>query len=369
MPATDVRHTDADGTLLGESAQLLVGDSVTGLEVVRSLTDPSTVVLRVKSDTADTVAVDLQTKGGGPVTVNGDPLASGDVEGPASSVPGAIPVFTDSSGKVIEDSAREFGGAGGVATLDGSALVEQNPATATATPAASAIPIADSEGRLAAGFMRPEAYDYRLKQWSHDMGATTVSITGSAATFDQLGSSPVVAASESATGSYESQQTAASSGAVAGRASSVVIMTRAQNPILSGEILTATGVANIRLWFGWSSADLTEVTTPSSGPVVAAFRYDSTVDAGVWHAVCASGSGATEASCGVGIAGSTKFRFRIEYNAGSSEFWFYIDDVLVATIADDLPPTATQMKLWTSVTALTSTARRFFWSFWTCLSK
>lgn len=42
--------------------------------------------------------------------------------------------------------------ASGLATLDGSTLVVQNPANATATPTASKIPIADGSGKLAAGW-------------------------------------------------------------------------------------------------------------------------------------------------------------------------------------------------------------------------
>lgn len=62
-----------------------------------------------------------------------------------SSAAVLVPV-TNASGKI----SSGFGGsASGLATLNGSTLVVENPANATATPTASKIPIADSAGQLA----------------------------------------------------------------------------------------------------------------------------------------------------------------------------------------------------------------------------
>ncbi|MGD9730155.1 MAG: hypothetical protein AB7V39_27775, partial [Nitrospiraceae bacterium] len=47
-------------------------------------------------------------------------------------------------------NVNELGAVNGIATLDGSSLVVQDPANATATPTASKIPLADGAGKLAA---------------------------------------------------------------------------------------------------------------------------------------------------------------------------------------------------------------------------
>ena len=61
-----------------------------------------------------------------------------------TSAPYAIPA-ANSAGKL---SSGWGGAVSGLATLDGSSLVVQNPANATATPTASKIPIADGSGLL-----------------------------------------------------------------------------------------------------------------------------------------------------------------------------------------------------------------------------
>ena len=61
-----------------------------------------------------------------------------------TTAPYAIPA-ADLAGKL---SSGWGGAASGLATLDGSSLVVQNPANATATPTASKIPIADGSGKL-----------------------------------------------------------------------------------------------------------------------------------------------------------------------------------------------------------------------------
>jgi hypothetical protein len=50
------------------------------------------------------------------------------------------------------DHASALGAASGIATLNGGSTVVQNPASASATPGAAVIPIADGSGQLAAGF-------------------------------------------------------------------------------------------------------------------------------------------------------------------------------------------------------------------------
>jgi hypothetical protein len=64
-------------------------------------------------------------------------------------------------------NASEKAAASGVASLDGSSLVVQNPANATATPTASKIPIADGSGDLDAGWV-PDTISHNLA-----IGSTT----------------------------------------------------------------------------------------------------------------------------------------------------------------------------------------------------
>ena len=61
-----------------------------------------------------------------------------------------VSLMTDSLAVKIPTAQKAA--ASGVASLDGSSLVVQNPANATATPTASKIPIADVSGKLAAGW-------------------------------------------------------------------------------------------------------------------------------------------------------------------------------------------------------------------------
>ncbi|UCG88387.1 MAG: hypothetical protein JSW71_07550, partial [Gemmatimonadota bacterium] len=61
--------------------------------------------------------------------------------------------YNGSAWVVVEDQGNKAQ-ASGYPSLDGSSLVVQNPANATATPAASKIPIADGAGKLAAGWVQ-----------------------------------------------------------------------------------------------------------------------------------------------------------------------------------------------------------------------
>ncbi len=69
-----------------------------------------------------------------------------------SSAAVLIPV-TDSNGK-LDDGFVHKGTASGLASLNGSTLVVENPANATATPTASKIPIADSSNKLDNGWLK-----------------------------------------------------------------------------------------------------------------------------------------------------------------------------------------------------------------------
>jgi len=84
---------------------------------------------------------------GGKLTPAQIPTAVGDVTGPGINTAGALALFSGTTGKILADGPVP-GAAGGVATLNGSSKVVEDPANATATPTASKIPIADGSGKL-----------------------------------------------------------------------------------------------------------------------------------------------------------------------------------------------------------------------------
>lgn len=76
------------------------------------------------------------------------PAGSGDVTGPAGATDDDVALFDGATGKAIKDSGKKIAAANGIASLDASSKVVQDPANATATPGASKIPIANAAGRL-----------------------------------------------------------------------------------------------------------------------------------------------------------------------------------------------------------------------------
>lgn len=77
-----------------------------------------------------------------------NPAGSGDVTGPGSSTADDLVLFNDNTGKVIKDSGKKIGAASGVASLNASTKVVEDPANATATPAGSKIVISDAGGKV-----------------------------------------------------------------------------------------------------------------------------------------------------------------------------------------------------------------------------
>lgn len=92
--------------------------------------------------------------------VAGAPPPFGDVTGPAGATPDAVALFDGATGKLLKDSGAPLASANGVATLNGSTLVVQNPANAQTTPAAAKIPISSVNGKANA-WVDPYVIVYR----------------------------------------------------------------------------------------------------------------------------------------------------------------------------------------------------------------
>lgn len=74
---------------------------------------------------------------------------------------------------------------------------------------------------------------------------------------------------------------------------------------------------------------------PNSDTAGVFFRYDQTQS--VWQAVCKTGGVETVVNTDITVAVSTTYRWRIEINAAGNQALFYIDGVLKATIATNIP--------------------------------
>jgi len=74
---------------------------------------------------------------------------------------------------------------------------------------------------------------------------------------------------------------------------------------------------------------------PNSDTAGVFFRYDQTQS--VWQAVCKTGGVETVVNTDITVAVSTTYRWRIEINAAGNQALFYLDWVLKATIATNIP--------------------------------
>lgn len=239
----------------------------------------------------------------------------------------------------------------------GSAAVEAAATAATA----SSIPKSSSLGQLAREWVRPFFFDRRIVFVQHDVGATTVSRFGLAA---DPTSSGTPSAADTVSGCYELCQTGTTSGNTAGRITASNVAFRDWNPRSTWKVLSAASIANIRWWIGFTSADLSGVSTPTTQHV-AAFSYDTGRDGTVyWRTVTCDGSTATVTTTSVAIAGSTAYNLRIEFDEANANIKFYIDEVLASTHTTNRPASATGLKAQWCATTLTSAAKRISWSWW-----
>ena len=239
----------------------------------------------------------------------------------------------------------------------GSAAVEAAATAATA----SSIPKSSALGQLAREWVRPFFFDRRIVFVQHDVGATTVSRFGLAA---DPTSSGTPSAADTVSGCYELCQTGSVSGNTAGRITAANVAFRDWNPRSTWKVLSAASIANIRWWIGFTSADLSGVSTPTTQHV-AAFSYDTGRDGTVyWRTVTCDGSTATVTTTSVAIAGSTAYNLRIEFDEANANIKFYIDEVLASTHTTNRPASATGLKAQWCATTLTSAAKRISWSWW-----
>jgi hypothetical protein len=243
----------------------------------------------------------------------------------------------------------------------GGQLTQASLSDATATPTASSIPVSASDKRLAAGWMRPFVFAWRLLEWIHDTGATTISALGTPITLTQQGTGTTVSSADTTTGPWELQQTAATTNSVAGRLSSATVTQREWAETWGIRIATRPSILNVRHWFGLTSADLSGTTTPTTQHV-AAFRYDTGTDGtAFWRTVtCDGASNVTTTTTAQSIATSTAYNLRIEF--GASQVEFFINDVSVAVHSTNLPGASTQLYRENVTTTLANAAKGHLYS-------
>lgn len=339
-------HTEAveGGTLVPASiivstTDRLLGRSTSGSGVAEEIT--CTAAARTVLDDT-TVAAMVDTLGGASSTGTGG-IAR------ATSPTFVTPVLgTPTSGTLTNCTGLPSGGI----------------SDATATPTASKIPISSSDNRLADGWMRHHFMGWRLYEWFHDPGATTISSKGTTATLAQVGTA-TPSSQDSSTMPREQHLTGATSGNAGGRETSATVIQRSWVGGMCARYSMGPNISNVRHWCGFSSAALDQVATPTTQHV-AAFRYDTGVDGtAFWRAVtCDGASNVTTTTTSVAAANDTTkpggWLLRIEMDA--SNVYFYIDDALVATHSTNLPGSTTALGVKMAVTTLTTAAKRNAWS-------
>lgn len=156
---------------------------------------------------------------------------------------------------------------------------------------------------------------------------------------------------------YINYNSAASGGANAGWSESAVGMiqyTRA--PVFETWIKTGGNVSDPRYWVGLFSGDPRASADPA-GLHLAGFRYEPGTDTN-WQACTKDGTTLSTTNTGVTVAINTKHRMVIDMRSGSS-ILFYIDDVLVATKASNLPGATTNLFRYIGLQNTAANARAF----------
>lgn len=354
-------YAGLDGTGKVAAAQLPIGTDVeaagAAAAVAASLatheTDTTTHGITAAAATVlddATVAAMVDTLGGASSTGTGGLVR-------ATSPTLVTPALgTPSSGTLTNCTGLPNAGVVGL----GTAAVE----AASATPSAGTIPIAAADKRLAAGWMRFWFMQGRQLSWSHDLGATTISTSGTPTTLSQVGTA-TPSSQDTSTTPREQHLTGAVSGNAGGRRTSATVAMRSWGGGMAARYLMGPNISNVRHWVGFSSAALDQVGTPTTEHV-AGFRYDTGVDGtAFWRCVtCDGASNVTTTATSVAAANDTTrpqgWIMRIEWDA--SNVYFFIDDVLVATHTTNLPGSTTMCTAELSVTTLTSAAKRNAWA-------
>jgi hypothetical protein len=373
MTVTSAARTVLDDTTVAAMVDTLGGASSTGTGGLVRATSPTLVTPLLGTPTSGTltnctglpIASGISGLASGAATFLATPSSANlaalctDETGSGALVLGTSPTIVTPTIASFANATHNHTNAAGGGQLTQAALSD-----ATATPTAASIPISASDKRLAAGFMRPFVFDQRASLWTHDLGATTVSAFGTPVTLTQQGTGTTVSSADTATRPVELQQTAATTNSVAGRISSGTVAIRGWSPVFTTVIATRPSILNLRLWFGFTSADLTAVATPTTQHV-AAFRYDIGVDGtAFWRCItCDGASNVTTTTTSQSIAASTTYRLRIEVDDATPKVDFYINDVLVATHTTNLPAQTTFLLIEETVTTLANSAKGFLWDF------
>lgn len=101
-------------------------------------------------------------------------------------------------------------------------------------------------------------------------------------------------------------------------------------------------IATSRTWIGlFDKAPMSSADPATTN--IAGFRFDCATDgaSGNWQAVLKDGTTANVIDTGVAVVAETAYKFYIKTNGTS--FYFYIDDVLVATSSTNAPTASTEL--------------------------
>lgn len=347
MGATDILHEDGDGNLLEESVQLVIERTEVGIQLVDDIATNDAVHIEIAGSENADVTLNLRPRGAGTVRANTHIIETQNRLGAADGY-----ASLDSGSKVPTAQLPEFAG-------DGFPGIVPDPGGGSGTR------VLQEDG----GWVEPTAGTpgdtlgtRRTAQWQHEpYGSATWAVSGSNATADQVGAT---ASDVDTTHPFERQQTAASSGAAAGRISSTAVTQRSFTPTYTWHGSTVGNVTNIRFWVGLVNGDVSAVNTPNSTEVIAAFRYDTGVDGSAfWRCVTynAVPGDLTVTASSVAVTTNTLYEFTIEMDA--SEVRFYINGNLEATHTTDLPATGTHMFWEHCVTSLTTAAKSLLTNF------
>lgn len=102
----------------------------------------------------------------------------------------------------------------------------------------------------------------------------------------------------------------------------------------------SNGTERFRLRLGFSDKAAADDTDPTDGVF---FRYKDDVNSGNWELVARSNSTETVTNAASGPSTNTWHRLRIEVNNGGTLCSFYMDDVLLGTVASNIPNTAARL--------------------------
>lgn len=202
--------------------------------------------------------------------------------------------------------------------------------------------------------------------WQHDLGSyavTTVSTDIAAiVTGNTLTGSIVI--SDNSTSPWETIQTTNTSGHWYARSSYRPVTQLSWEPQINFRVLTAASISAIRLWVGLSNLPFSNVSTPTTGHIVA-FSYDTTRDSSaIWQGVTCDDSASTLSDTS-SIAGSTAYNLTLSTLSGGAAVNFYVNDSLTLTQTSTLPDPQTQLYWMIGVENTTNpaTAKKIAWSY------